>query len=161
MKISMAILLSLLLASCAPFGFNPMGYEVLHEDLDVAWPKVAAMKYQDDPDGYWKSPAEFFRDGGGDCEDFATALIYLLGPEASFVGINVNGIRHAIVKYIDFYIEPQGYKYYYSPTELDIIIIYSYAFIMRYSTSWGNKELTIISSRAGIGACVGRPGIGI
>ena len=66
-----AFVCTLVVLSSCTFGLNPMGYEVKHGDLDSAWKHVASFEYQDDPKGYWKSPVEFERDGGGDCEDFA------------------------------------------------------------------------------------------
>lgn len=36
------------------------------------------MRYKqiEDKADYWKTPAEFYKDGGGDCEDFAIALYF-------------------------------------------------------------------------------------
>jgi hypothetical protein len=42
--------------------------------------------------GYWKSPREFENDGGGDYEDFATYLMYLLGEKSSMYVVNLSCI---------------------------------------------------------------------
>jgi hypothetical protein len=34
--------------------------------------------YQDDPEGYWKSPIETINDKGGDCEDSAILVRYII-----------------------------------------------------------------------------------
>lgn len=130
-----------LLVSCSPFGLNPMGYKVLHEDLDTAWKTVSSMQYQYDPDNYWKSPMEFFHDGGGDCEDFATALIYLLGKKAYMIITEDDSVRHAIVLYCGQYIDPQAYKVFYSRRELSIRSTWDYTEVLNYATSCGSKSL--------------------
>jgi hypothetical protein len=141
MKALFLCILVMFLASCSPFGFNSMGYEVLHEDLDTAWQKVAAMEYQDDPEDYCKSPIEFFQDGGGDCEDFAIALIYLLGPSASFIGIESAIGKHAIVKYDSLYLEPSIYGVYYNPYKTSILVQYTYDYVIKIATLSGTKKL--------------------
>jgi hypothetical protein len=104
--------LAVLFMSCSPFGLNPMGYEVLHEDLDTAWQRVASMKYIPETGDYWKSPEEFFRDGGGDCEDFSIALLYLLGEGEMYTYMDARIGLHSIVKYRGRFCEPQVYGRY-------------------------------------------------
>lgn len=143
MKALFISFLLLFMVSCSPFGFNPMGYEVLHEDLDTAWKRVSAMEYASEPGpGYNKSPAEFFRDGFGDCEDFAIALVYLLGPGSALVFIDrpeTNG--HSIVSYNGKYLEPQVYAKYFAKDEISIQYSCSYNYIMRLATDWGTRGL--------------------
>jgi hypothetical protein len=143
MKAIYGVVLAILLGSCSPFGLNPMGYEVLHEDLDVAWKKVSSMKYMDDggSDGI-KSPVEFFRDGGGDCLDFAGTLIYLLGPDAELVEtLNNDGVKHALVRWDGLYIEPQVYGIYEQESSLQILEGFSYNNVLELSTNYGRKSL--------------------
>jgi len=143
MKTFFFIIASAILVSCGSFGLNPMGYEILHEDLDTAWARVAAMEYQDDPEHYFKSPTEFFRDGGGDCEDFAAALVYLLGPEAEYVAITSTHPpnEHMIVRFQERYLEPQNYQYYYPSEYIDVIYVRSHSWILCEATWWGIKHL--------------------
>jgi len=131
----------LLIASCSPFGLNPMGYEILHEDLDTAWRKVSAMEYQTETTPYVKSPTEFFATGGGDCDDFVAALVYLLGPESSGLSISYPFPNHCIVKYRGMHMEPQVYNMYYSENDIVITGEYTYYEIMIPSTRWGTKGL--------------------
>lgn len=109
--------------------------------LDEAWLRVSAMEYQHEEKPYAKSYIEFMRDGGGDCEDFATALIYLLGPESSAVAIDAPIKNHCIVKYRNLYIEPMQYDCYYYEDEIVISATYSYDEVMFMSTGWGAKGL--------------------
>jgi hypothetical protein len=133
MKAIYGMILVVLLGSCSPFGLNPMGYAVLHEDLDVAWKKVSSMKYINDNANYTKSPIEFFKDGGGDCEDFAVALMYLLGEDSTFVSLE----GHAILKWHNKYLEPQIYGKMYDKDNLDIEYTVTYDQMMFVVTNWG------------------------
>jgi hypothetical protein len=104
--------LVLALASCTtPFDLNTQGYEILTEDLDMAWKFVSSHQYRSD---VWiQSPMEFEKLGGGCCFGFATDLVYHLGPEASFVICKMKKsaplMLHCLVKYRGEYIEPQIY----------------------------------------------------
>jgi hypothetical protein len=143
MKAIYGMILVVLLGSCSPFGLNPMGYEILHEDLDVAWKKVSSMKYMAEPVGsnYWKSPIEFFRDGGGDCEDFAVALMYLLGEDSKIAFMHTESpIAHAVVLFGAKCIDPQIYETY---VEHSLIYeIWSYDIAMQKATKYGTKYLS-------------------
>jgi hypothetical protein len=141
MKAIYGVILVVLLGSCSPFGLNPMGYKVLYEDLDTAWKKVSSMKYINDPEKYWKSPQEFFSDGGGDCEDFATALMYLLGPDASIVIVGNNYPEHTIVYYKGFYIESQIYELYVQYSDINILYTLSYDSALFLATAYGVKSI--------------------
>jgi hypothetical protein len=138
MKIALA-LLDFVLASCSPFYLNTAGYEIKHENLDIAWARIANYQYQAGPPETCKSPNEFFRDGGGDCGDFAIALVYLLGPEASVLGIQSSQGEHAIVEYKSKYIEPQVYGMYYILKEIVIVHRATYYEIMELATNNGTK----------------------
>jgi hypothetical protein len=136
---------SLLLSSCAPFFFNPEGYKKLSVPLAEAWPRAAALEYQAEEVDYWKSPHETERDGGGDCEDLAIFLIYLLGEDAYFIGIDQPGVPwdHAIVEYHGQYLEPHSVGVYFDPEIVRARLIerYSYAAIMAYATHGGTMAV--------------------
>lgn len=127
------MVIPLFLVSCSPFGFNPMEYEELETPLFEAWFRVASMEYQPEPRGldYWKSPHEFFEDGGGDCEDFAIALMYLLGPQSQMAIINVGPFEgHAFVKYKDEYFDPQLYNVRINPPAPILLLPYNLIMLM-------------------------------
>lgn len=139
-----AIAFCLVLASCSgPFGSNAEGYDVLHDDLDTAWIATAALEYQPDPPGgYWKSPHETEHDGGGDCEDLATYLVYRLGEDARLIGIKrPSGAGHCIVKYAGRYLKPQAHNVFYNAADLVITLDLSYSTTMFYATHQGSKQL--------------------
>lgn len=144
MKAMILLCFCLIIASCSPYGFNPMGYEIKNENLDEAWKKVAAMKYipESDDKDYWKSPTEFYADGGGDCEDFAIALVYLLGIDAEMLFVRTTTKAfHAIVHYKDMWIEPQEYEVYYKDVKFSAIVgRYPYKILMLYATYMGSKR---------------------
>jgi hypothetical protein len=116
-----------------------MGYEIQEKSLEESWQKVSSYEYIEDLEHYWKSPKEFFTDGGGDCEDFAIALIYLLGPDASFVCTDWNPGKHAIVKYNNKYLEPQNYNLYLN--NVSVVYELDYYNIMEIATRKGTKNL--------------------
>lgn len=105
-----ALLTAILCASCSPVLIPETTI-----DIDTAWKSTSNFRgIPDPPGGYWKSPAEFVADGGGDCEDFSTYLLYLLGPDsgAKMVIIKIPGYRvfHAAIMLADdTIIEPQVY----------------------------------------------------
>jgi len=119
-----------------------MGYKVLEMDLDAAWKKIAAYTYSEENEEYVKSPKEFEKDGGGDCEDFAIYMMYLLGPESRIIVISTSLGKHAIIKYDNKYIEPQIYGYYYDASSLVVLYSYNYDYIMEAATDKGTKNIT-------------------
>jgi hypothetical protein len=146
MKHAILIIASILLLSCqGPFYLNTQGYEVMNMPLEEAWPLVAintsSNTYQEDCDGiFFTSPKMFDDNGGGDCTAFAVKLIYLLGPDASYLGIiKPNGGKHAIVKYKDIYLEPQAYGKCYDGSKLNIIQHFDYYEIMAKATNYGTR----------------------
>jgi hypothetical protein len=137
-----ATLIGTVLAGCSPFAFNSKGYSYKEESLAAAWSEVAAHKYIYDKGEYWESPTEFEARGGGDCEDFAFALVYRLGRHASAVCIRQpDGQFHEIVKYNGRFLEPQRSGMYYDVKSLNIIWVADYDQIMSASTLWGTKSL--------------------
>lgn len=139
MRYVVSALFVMLIVSCSPFGINLEGYEKLNEPLEVAWPKSAALKYIPDTcaDDQWKSPHETIEDGGGDCEDIATYLIYLLGETSAAVEIYYHNSHHCIVLYNDCYLEPQSVGYYYNFSDFELIRVMSYKSVMKTTTSHG------------------------
>ena len=140
--ILLACFAAIALSSCT-FGLNPMGYQVKHGDLESSWKYVASFEYQRDKANYWKSPMEFEQDGGGDCEDFATYLMYLLGPESEMYIVRIKGsnILHAVVHYEGKLIEPQLYGMYYDGSSFTVEDIFSYKDTMAYTTKYGYKSI--------------------
>jgi hypothetical protein len=125
-----------------PFGINTMGYDVKSEPLDIAWASLRERWLIIELSGdYWKSPAEFVQDDGGDCEDYAARLIYLLGRDASFVGIKTVRGLHAIVEYKGQYIDPMVYGKYYNREDIEIVCKYNYDLIMLFVTRAGTTGI--------------------
>ena len=136
------------LTGCSPFAFNVKGYSYKEEDLFSAWRKVSSHRYIYDPIEYWSSPAEFEAKGGGDCEDFAFAMVYELGREARAVCIRKpDGQFHEIVEYRDHFLEPQRFGMYYEKKDLTILWVANYDETMSLSTLWGIKSPEPTSSR--------------
>jgi len=130
------------LAGCAPYALNLKGYSYKEESLYDAWYGVASKKYIRDFGEYWFSPMEFDAKGGGDCEDFAIALVYRLGRDASFVCVlKPDGCFHVIVKYQGRFLEPQRFGLYYEKQDLNILWVMDYDETMSLSTLWGTKFL--------------------
>lgn len=137
-----AMVLGAVLAGCSPFALNIRGYIYREESLDSAWRKVASQEYIRDFGEYWASPMEFESRGGGDCEDFAIALVYRLGKSAKSVCVRLpSGDFHEIVKYDGRYLEPQKFGMYYDKEDLTILWEISYDATMLASTLWGAKTL--------------------
>lgn len=132
------------LASCDPaFGFNAAGYEHLRRDLESAWRHTASFRYMEDPRGYWKSPLQFERDGGGDCEDFAANLMYYLGEGSRLYVVVLDGhdSPHAIVWYEGRYLEPQDYGREYDRSTFSVKYSISFEETMLFTTLLGSKDL--------------------
>lgn len=143
MKALFISFLLLFIVSCSPFGFNPMGYEIRHDDLDSTWLHVSDQKYIPDSarNDYWKSPVEFFMDGGGDCEDFAIAMMYSLGPESEMLIIQSSDGIHAMVVYNEIAISPQSYGVTLAVSGLRVLKRISYTEAMAKATKHGTKGL--------------------
>jgi len=137
-KLIISIIATLVLSSCT-FGFNPEGYKHETMPLDEAWKYVASFDYQDDPYGYWKSPHEFVHDGGGDCEDFASTLIYYLGEGEVYIIKYSDTLYHAIVYYKGRFLEPQIYDAYFNEKYITIVEKYSFDEVMMQCTALGTK----------------------
>jgi len=137
---SRCLLYCLILAGCSsPFGSNILGYEEQSEGLADVWREVSSYNYiaEDTTLDYWKSPKEFEADGGGDCEDFAAYMIYLLGPEASMAVIAINGF-HAVVYWEGELLEPQVIN---GRWKTEPLWILDYNYVMSRSTSQGAKHV--------------------
>jgi hypothetical protein len=58
---------------------HPSSHDVTLDALQRTHAMQRFLRYTPDgPKDYWKTPQEFWRDGGGDCEDFAIAAYYTL-----------------------------------------------------------------------------------
>ena len=130
------------------FGFNLKGYSSMAHDLEDAWRKTASFEYFADRIGYWKSPREFERDGGGDCEDFCTYLMYHLGEKSEMYIVRLNGREgnHAIVRFEGRFIEPQAYLTVYDRSDFRVLESLDYAETMRRTTFFGLKSERPIDS---------------
>ncbi|HWR11293.1 MAG TPA: hypothetical protein VN445_05705 [Rectinemataceae bacterium] len=136
-----AMVIGAFFAGCSPFAINTKGYTYIEENLRDAWKDVASHKYINEDVEYWASPMEFEARGGGDCEDFAFALVYRLGRSSSSVCVlNPKGGFHEIVKFKDRYLEPQRYGMYYDPKNLTILWATNYDETMSMVTLWGAKQ---------------------
>ena len=148
-SILFTLILIVILQGCDPaFGFNTQGYVYQELPLLEAWQKTASFQWQDDPDGYFKSPHEFEADGGGDCEDFAAYLMYQLGRDSELCTIylystngNENEPNHAIVKYHGLFLEPQLVGGYYKSSDFKLFDTYSYNDVMLSATNSGAKNI--------------------
>jgi hypothetical protein len=132
----------IMLAGCDPFLFDTQGYEHLAMPLEAAWPITAGYEYQDDFDNYWKSPMEFERDGGGDCEDFATHLLYLLG-EGEMLSVHLASApeaKHALVWYDGKMLEPQLVGHVYAESMWVVDRVIPWDDVMRWSSDLGRKS---------------------
>lgn len=129
-------IMTILLSGCYILGEKPISPEL---PLEEAWQKMATFTYQFEETEYFKSPEEFEADGGGDCDDFAVYMVYLLGSKAYFVGIDRGDTNHAIVEYRGEYLEPQTFGKYYDENSLDIVTVMGYDEVMMQATMFGMK----------------------
>jgi hypothetical protein len=83
---------------------------------------------------------EFEADGGGDCEDFAVYMMYLLGNESMMVLVQGATAVHALVWYDGQIMEPQVYGAYVNNAVVVEWIAWSEA--MGWATEGGRKSLT-------------------
>lgn len=146
MKTFKLFLAALVLSGCSPFYLNTEGYSVKDGDLEESWKKTASYTYiweELDAEQYIKSPHEFEDDGGGDCEDFAVYLMYLLGKKSELAGVLLNGttLFHALVIYNGKYLDPQVYGKYYTKDEFILIKTYNYDYMMFAATNGGTKNI--------------------
>lgn len=142
MKIVISIMLAILLFSCSGvLNSNSIEYESPMLSLEEAWARTASFTYMKEIDtwDYWKSPTEFERDGGGDCEDFATYMIYLLGPDAKMAVLSLEKGFHAVVWFEDKLLEPQHVNCYWAGSGVHWLLGYDY--VMRRATSAGSKSI--------------------
>lgn len=140
--VCMLLSLALLCSCSSPFWTDELGYKVMELPLEEAWRISAAIPYIPDDEGfgYWKSPRETDADGGGDCEDIATYLVYLLGPSAEMLVISGGAFQlHAVVRYNNEILEPQSYgnKYH------NVTIFWSldYYQVMSAASDHGSKSI--------------------
>lgn len=137
----MWLILTVVLSSCT-FPINMQGYveEGLGMNVDEAWKQTDAFAYIREDVNYWKSPMEFEADGGGDCEDFAVYMMYLLGNESMLVLVQGKTAVHALVWYDGQIMEPQIYGAYVNNAVVVEWIAWSEA--MGWATEGGRKSLT-------------------
>ena len=152
----LVILLAFLAASCSPFGLSS-SYSVHYEPLDTAWPKATAITYVSDAAPYWQSPRETMERGAGDCEDIATYLVYLLGPDASLALIRSGSVTSCAVLYRGRYLHYSVVGAYYGACVngvldgggcyYNVIEILDYWTTMHESTDGGTRNLAISEAR--------------
>jgi len=109
-RLTAIIIFAILAVSCSS-AILPSPYL----DINTAWREVSSFEYTPDDGDYWKSPSEFLSDGGGDCEDFSTYFLYLVGPDSgasmAVLFLPDRGF-HAVIELLDgSLIEPQAYGY--------------------------------------------------
>ena len=70
-------------------------------DVAQANDSVNRYRYMSEKDDIWKTPEQFYGDGGGDCEDFAIAKCELLRNNHDvqlLIAVNTSsGIAHAVL----------------------------------------------------------------
>lgn len=138
------IVICFLFVSCRQSFFDYKLYDYQEEELIPTWYRISQYKYFLH-DG-WYSPLEFEKYGGGCCRDFASTLMYYLGPKSSFVIIAIEGNpnkKHALVFYEGRYIEPQIYGLYYNESDITIETIINFNDTMEYCTDNGSKSCFI------------------
>jgi hypothetical protein len=141
MRICIGSFIFIIAISSCTFGLNLEDYKIGAMDLDNAWKITAAFDYISELGDYWKSPKEFEFDGGGDCEDFAIYLMYLLGPESKLIIVYDDDYKHALVLWENEFLEPQIYK---CKVKLNSNIKYtvsSYNRVMAFATKNGTKSI--------------------
>lgn len=137
------ILLSIaLFSSCSSYFMNK-NYPYIETDLDTAWTKTASFSFieEDAGDDYCKSPLEFEADGGGDCEDFVTYMVYLLGNKSSMIilrNLSTGGL-HAVVGYDGKWLEASVYNKIIYDFRFEAIKTISYDEVMEKATKGGIK----------------------
>jgi hypothetical protein len=140
-RIIWIVAIALMVSCSSPFGFNKEDYEINNFTLEEAWPMAVALNYIEDtkPEDIWKSPHETLRDGGGDCEDIAIYLMYLLGPDSSMLIMNMGTEYHALVKYHGIGLEPHQFNMTYNIYPEFVYREYDYYFVMHYATNGGRE----------------------
>jgi hypothetical protein len=136
------LILVLVLSSCT-FPINTQGYveEGRGLSLEEAWMQTAQYSYIWEEINYWKSPLEFEADGGGDCEDFAVYMMYLLGPESMMVIAEGRSVYHAYIWYNGKIMEPQNYGEYINEATLNIYEWIPWKEALGLATEGGRKSL--------------------
>jgi hypothetical protein len=134
------LVFALLLCGCPVRDIYFSGAISPRLQLADAWKETASKEYYPDFLDYWKSPAQFIRDNGGDCEDFAIYMIYLLGDTASMAIIkDSESNTHAVVFFRGEYLEAQQENIYYNVVPSDIYEIIQYNALMAIATAGGTK----------------------
>ena len=146
MKYLLAVVAALVFASCSPFGLNVAGYAEKAESLDIAWAKTSSYAYIPEDKNHWKSPKQFEEDGGGECEDFSSHLLYSLGEgEAVTVSFYQQSEKadHCIVRYRGKYIEPQCYNEYIDIEKRGWVVVdeYTWEEVMATITRHGTRKI--------------------
>lgn len=72
---------------------------------------LESFRYIEDLENEWKTPIEFYKDGGGDCEDYVIFYAYLLYIYLGIEGEMIIQYRHAT-----YYFEYRGVPYLANPT---------------------------------------------
>ena len=132
-----SIFLLICLVSCSPFISSKGGYESPELSLQEAWRKTSSFSYMEN-DWDAKSPNQFEKDGGGNCRDFSTYMVYLLGSQAYMIIIERKDelTNHAIVHYDGHFVEPQIYGRYVDMEKLEYKWV-SYYETLCFATGFG------------------------
>ena len=75
--------------------------------------RINRLPYVPDPDGIWKAPVDFYREGG-DCEDFAIAKYFALrhlGVDNLTIVLGYDTkkrLRHAVLKAKEWWLDIEG-----------------------------------------------------
>lgn len=144
MKKMMFVVAVVLMGCNGPFYTNEMGYEELSLSPDEAWAAMSDFVYIEEYGefDYIKSPREFERDGGGDCDDFAVYMCYLLGPESYTIWATDGERKHVFIEYKGEWLEPQITGMRWAKNRWEVLYRRGYYTTMEMATHDGTRRIT-------------------
>jgi hypothetical protein len=146
MKLCKLLFVSFLFYSCSSHYLSP------YMSVDDAWKKTSSFSQIHDEGEQYKSPSEFEKDGGGDCDDFTPYMMSLIGRGElivmSYDYTNDEGKRsqgfHTALLLDGQILEPQSYNTYLtlgdSVFHFREIIVWTYDEVMSVVTLGGLKR---------------------